>query len=132
MTAAFMIVAVGGAVLLEHRFGLTGIAFAILFSTAARALCRRLLLRHFHEVQIPASYWTAPLATAAAGLAIAEALIWSFGSGRGFAIAIPAALAGLAVYGIALFVWVRASGENLLPQGFVSGEARDAAEAPAQ
>ncbi|HEX4736212.1 MAG TPA: lipopolysaccharide biosynthesis protein [Allosphingosinicella sp.] len=132
MTTAFMIVAVGGAILLEPRFGLTGIAFAILLSTAARALCRRLLLRHFHEVEIPASYWTAPLAAAAAGLAIAEALIWSFGSGRGFAIAIPAALAGLAVYGLALLTWVRISGENLLPQGFVSGGSRDAAEAPAQ
>jgi O-antigen/teichoic acid export membrane protein len=132
MTAAFMVVAVGGAILFEPRFGLTGIAFAILLSTTCRALCRRLLLRRFHEVQIPASYWTGPLAAAAAGLAIAEALIWSFGIGRGFAIAIPAALAGLAVYGIALLAWVRVSGESLLPQGFVSGKVRDSAEAPAQ
>jgi asparagine N-glycosylation enzyme membrane subunit Stt3 len=93
-------------------------------------LCRRLLLRHFHEVDISPFYWLGPLAAAAAGLAAAEALIWAFGPDRGFGIAIPATLAGLVVYGLALLAWVRLSGESLLPQGFVSGEA--AAEAAAE
>lgn len=129
MTAGFMAFAVGGAVLLEPNYGLTGIAFAILLSTAARALCRRLLLRHFHEVDISPLYWVGPLAAAAAGLAAAEALIWAFGLGRGFGVAIPAALVGLIVYGLALLGWVKASGESLLPQGFISGDG--AAEAAA-
>ncbi len=129
MTAGFMVFAVGGAVLLEPEYGLTGIAFAILLSTAARALCRRLLLRHFHEVDISPFYWLWPLAAAAAGLAAAEGLIWAFGPDRGFEIAIPAALAGLVVYGLALLAWVRLSGESLLPQGFVSAEAATEAAA---
>lgn len=132
MTAASMIAAIVGARLLEPGYGLTGIAFAILLSTAGRALCRRLLLRRLHEVEIPASYWAGPLAAAAAGLAVAEVSIWAFGIGRGFAVAIPAAVAGLAVYGIGLVVWVRASGESLIPQGFVSGEGADAAKALAE
>jgi O-antigen/teichoic acid export membrane protein len=132
MTAGFMVAAVGGAILLEPRFGLTGIAFAILLSTTGRALCRRLLLRRLHEVQIPASYWAGPMTAALAGLAAAEALIWSFGVGRGFGVAIPAAVAGLAIYGLALLAWVKASGESLLPQGFVSGEGGGAAGAAAE
>ncbi|HEY1605882.1 MAG TPA: lipopolysaccharide biosynthesis protein [Allosphingosinicella sp.] len=129
MTAGFMVGAIAGAVLLEPRFGLTGIAFAILLSTMGRALWRRLLLRSFHEVAIPFSYWVGPLTAAAAGLAVAETIAWVSG-GRGFGIAIPAALAGLAIYGLGLLAWVRTSGESLIPQGFISGEERGAAEAP--
>jgi O-antigen/teichoic acid export membrane protein len=126
MTAGFMVVGVAGAMLLEPRLGLTGIALAILFSYSARAVVRRLLLRRIHAVEIPTAYWAGPVGAAAAGLAIALAIGREVGPWHGLAGAAPALLAGLAAYAILLLVWIRTSGETLLPQGFVSGESAEA------
>jgi len=123
MTAGFMLVGVAGAILLEPHLGLTGIALAILISYAGRAIVRRLLLRHIHAVDIATAYWSGPFATAAAGLATAIVTGPRVAGLSGFAGAAPSLLAGLTAYGLILLLWVRTSGESLLPQGFVAGEA---------
>lgn len=122
MTGAFMMLGVVGAVLLEPRLGLTGIALAVLLSYSARAVFRRILLRYLHAVEIPAAYWTGPLAAAAAGLAVAVTLGSRLAGWHGYAGAAPTAAAGLVTYGAILFIWMRTSGESLLPQGFVAGD----------
>ena len=122
MTAGFMLVGVAGAILLEPRLRLAGIALAILISYAGRAVVRRLLLRRLHEVEIATDYWSGPIAAAAAGLATAIVTGPRVAGMSGFAGAAPSLLAGLAAYALILFLWVRTSGESLLPQGFVSGE----------
>jgi hypothetical protein len=73
-------------------------------------------------VEIAADYWSGPLAAAAAGLATAIVTGPRVAGMSGFASAAPSLLAGLAAYALILFLWVRTSGESLLPQGFVSGE----------
>jgi hypothetical protein len=123
MTAAFMLVGVVGAILLEPHLGLTGIALGILISYAGRAVVRRLLLRRLHAVDIATNYWSGPYAAAAAGLATAVVAGPRVAGMGGFAGAAPALLAGLAAYGLILLLWVRTSGESLLPQGFVAGDA---------
>ncbi|MEA3004231.1 MAG: hypothetical protein QOH81_3019 [Sphingomonadales bacterium] len=130
MTAGFMVFGVAGAVLLEPHLGLTGIALAVLLSYSARAVVRRQLLRHIHAVEIPTFYWAGPIIAAAAGLAVAVALGWQLGDRHGLAGAVPAVAGGLAAYLVLLLLWVRTTGESLVPQGFVSGDPA-AAEAPA-
>lgn len=131
MTGAFMLVGVGGAIVLEPHLRLAGIALAILISYAGRAVVRRLLLRHIHAVEIEMTYWSGPFAAAAAGLAVAIVTGPRVAGMSGFAGAAPALLAGLAAYGLMLLLWMRTSGESLLPQGFVSGDG-PAGEGPAQ
>jgi O-antigen/teichoic acid export membrane protein len=131
MTAGFMAFGVAAAILLEPHLGLTGIALAVLLSYAGRAVVRRLLLRHIHAVEIPTAYWAGPMVAAIAGLAAAVALGWQLGDRYGLAGAVPGLIGGLAAYAILLYLWVRTTGESLVPQGFVSGDPV-AAEAPAQ
>ena len=105
-------IAVGtvAALLLIPRFGIVGAAFALFAAYALRTILRSLVLRTRFAVAVPRSHLAGPFAAAA--LAIAAVL------------AIPndvaATLLGLALYGLILLAWLRATRQSLSLTGFAA------------
>ena len=120
ITLASFVTGIGGALLLIPLWGIGGAAAAMLFAFSLQALLRRLTLAKALDVRPPLLFSAGPLLAGAAGVAAALA-IRGGASGTVFdARTIAALLAGLAVYGAALALWLRLSGEKLAIKGFVA------------
>ena len=120
ITLASFVTGIGGALLLIPLWGIGGAAAAMLFAFSLQALLRRLTLGNALNVRPPLLFSAGPLLAGAAGLAAALA-IRGVASGTAFdPRTILALLAGLAVYGAALALWLRLSGEKLAIKGFVA------------
>lgn len=112
ITAASSAIGAAAILLLAAPLGLAGIGLAMLLSWLARALVRRHMLRTRFGLALPAGYHLGPILAAAAAIGAALALSSN---------AELAAAAGLAIYGVALMAWLRATGARLLPEGLVAG-----------
>jgi len=110
LTMISIAVGIATAFLLIPRYGITGAAFALFAAYALRTILRSLVLRTRFAVAVPHAHLAGPFAAAAA--AAAAVLL------------IPkdllAAAAGLSLYAIILFAWLRATGQSLSLTGFVA------------
>lgn len=105
-------VTIGATLLLIGPMGLDGAALAVLFAVTSSALLRRLLLSWAFGVTVPIGHGAGPMLAALPAAALA-AIIMLFAP-----IADPwrdllAAVAGLAVYWVALRLWLRTTGQRM-------------------
>jgi O-antigen/teichoic acid export membrane protein len=118
VTAAMSLVNLVAAVPLIAVWGIDGAALSVLLAFLAGALLRRILLRTQFEVATPLWHSSGPLAAAAAALAVAlVARLVMPGSAPG-AEQLAVLIAVLAVYGGAILLWQRMTGETLQLSGF--------------
>jgi hypothetical protein len=123
ITAASLAVGLAVGLLLISWWSVTGAALSVLVSIALRALHRRYALKAEFGVTVPVAYSAGPLAAAILGTLAATfaallagpspALLYVFAIG-----------AGLGVYVLSLFAWLRLTGSSLAMEGFVAGPAR--------
>jgi O-antigen/teichoic acid export membrane protein len=99
-------------------YGIDGAAVSVLIAFVAGALLRRALLRTRLEVGAPLWHSAGPLLAAAAAAAVALAGHRYVPAGAPVSRLLALLAAVLAVYGGALWLWQRATGETLRLQGF--------------
>jgi hypothetical protein len=90
-------------------------------------MTRRFIIHRIYDVRVPASYWTGPAFAGAGGLVGALALSLPHDAGHSLLVAAPSLGAGLVSYGLCLLLWLRLTGESLVPEGFVAGAPAQAA-----
>jgi O-antigen/teichoic acid export membrane protein len=119
LSAAFVALGAGVAILLEPLLRPTGIGLSVLVSYSTRALCRRAMLQRLFSVRIETTLWTGPAVAVGAAVAVTVAL-WPLSS-------LASVAFGLGVYIGALAIWLGRAGDRPVPDGFISK-----AEWPAQ
>ena len=126
LTMISIAVGIVTALLLIPRFGITGAAFSLFAAYGLRTILRSLVLRSRFALAVPHAHLAGPFAGAAAAAA-AILLIPSDWAG---------AAAGLALYVLILFCWLRLTRQSLSLSGFAAeraldkGVTRDASLAP--
>jgi O-antigen/teichoic acid export membrane protein len=119
LSAAFVALGAGAAIVLEPLLGPTGGGLSVLVSYGTPALCRRAMLQRLFSVRIETTLWTGPAVAVGAAVAVAVAL-WPLSS-------LASVAFGLGVYIGALAIWLGRAGDRPVPDGFISK-----AEWPAQ
>jgi O-antigen/teichoic acid export membrane protein len=119
LSAAFVALGAGVAILLEPLLRPTGIGLSVLVSYSTRALCRRAMLQRLFSVRIETTLWTGPAVAVGAAVAVTVAL-WPLSS-------LASVAFRLGVYIGALAIWLGRAGDRPVPDGFISK-----AEWPAQ
>jgi O-antigen/teichoic acid export membrane protein len=118
LTALWTLIGAVAGFALIPLFRIDGAAASVLIAYSGVALHRRLVLASRFHVRVPARHSLGPLGGALlalmAGLAVA-ALAEPLGR---LPAAFATAVAALAVYGAALFAWLRLTGETLSMRGF--------------
>jgi len=117
LTLGSIAVGIAAALLLIPRWGLVGAASSVLAAYSLRALWRSAVLRGRFHFDVPHTHHAGPFVAAAAGLAAAAAARTGAAGPAGEALALAA---GLAAYGIVLFLWLRLRGETLRLSGFTT------------
>ena len=120
LTALWSAIGVAVGALLIPPLGIEGAAASVLTAYAGMALHRRIVLARRFDVRIPLRHSFGPIVAATLGLA-AMILAWELAAAAPrLTRDVAAAVAALAVYGIALWAWVRATGERLSMAGFTA------------
>lgn len=104
-------------------WGVTGAGVSVLVSYGLRALHRRSVLARHFSVKAPLTYSAGPLLAAALGTAAALLAARLVTSPSAQYVAVT--LTGLAVFGGAVMMWLRATGSTLQMQGFVASARTD-------
>jgi O-antigen/teichoic acid export membrane protein len=117
LTASCMGIAILCAFLFAPAFGITGIGLAVLVSYLARSLGRAAILRTVYSEPPSPGFWLVPAACAAAGIGVVAAFHARGAVGTNL-LAAMAAVAGLAIYALAIGAWRATSRVRLLPDGF--------------
>ncbi|HEY6814671.1 MAG TPA: hypothetical protein VI168_03935 [Croceibacterium sp.] len=118
VTFAMIVVHLSTALPLIEIFGITGAALSVLGAIAAGALLRRFLLRTRFGLASPLLHSAGPLLAAVAASVVAFAAHQYVAVNASVLLHLGALAAVLAVYGAALLVWQRATGETLQLTGF--------------
>jgi O-antigen/teichoic acid export membrane protein len=105
-------VTIGATLLLIGPMGLDGAALAMLIAVASSALLRRLLLSRAFGVVVPIGHGAGPMLAAVPAAAL-TVLIMSFAPLADPWRDLAAAVTGLALYGVALRLWLRTTGQRL-------------------
>ncbi len=104
-------------------WGVTGAGVSVLISYSIRAVHRRSVLARHFDVKAPLTYSAGPLMSAALGTGAALLVARLVTSPSAQYVAVT--LTGLAVFGGAVMMWLRATGSTLQMQGFVASARTD-------
>jgi O-antigen/teichoic acid export membrane protein len=118
LTLIWMVIGAAAGCALIPVAGIEGAAASVLFAYAGMALHRRLVLRRRFGVSVPIRHSLGPIVAALAALAASVPLRALTNTADLLVAASITAIAALAVYGIVLFGWCRATGERLSMRGF--------------
>ena len=118
VTLVMSVVNVAAALPLIALFGIDGAALSVLIAFVSGALARRALLRSRFAVSTPLLHSGGPLLAGALAAVAALAGRHYLPAGAPLPLHLAALAAVLAVYGGALFLWQRSTGESLQLVGF--------------
>jgi len=124
ITATSIAVGIAAGLVFIPLWGVTGAALSVLVSIALRAFHRRYALSAEFGVRVPLAYSAAPFGAAILGAVAAMFAAWLAGASQWLLYG-GAVTAGLAVCGLALLLWIRATGSSLALEGFVAAPARN-------
>jgi O-antigen/teichoic acid export membrane protein len=116
VTIVMSVANVAAALPLIARYGIDGAALSVLVAFVSGALARRWLLQTRFAVGAPLLHSGGPLLAGATAAAVA--LVCRYGLPGSAPLHVATLLAALAIYGGAIFIWQRTTGETLGLTGF--------------